>query len=109
MARDEGLEELVREELGGESGVSEKCMFGGIAWLLEGNLLCAASDRGLLVRLGKGADGWAVAAPGITSAVMAGRSLDGWVRASPDAFGDDAVRRRLFDSALAFVRTLPAK
>jgi hypothetical protein len=109
VARDEGLEELVRDEVGGEAGVSEQRMFGGIAWLLDGNLLCAASDRGLLMRLGKGGDGWALATPGIVSLVMRGRPMDGWVRASADAFGDDALRRQLFDSALAFVRTLPPK
>lgn len=109
MARDEGLEELVREELGQPAGLFETRMFGGIAWLLGGNLLCAASDRGLLVRLGKGADGWALATPGIAAAVMGGRSMDGWVRASPDAFGDDTLRRRLVESAVALVRTLPPK
>jgi len=109
VARDEGLEELVREEIEAEAGVSEQRMFGGIAWLLDGNLLCAASQRGLLVRLGKGLDGWALETPGIASAVMGGRTMEGWVRASADAFGDDTLRRRLFDSALAFVRTLSPK
>jgi hypothetical protein len=40
---------------------------------------------------------------------MRDRPMDGWIRASADAFGDDALRRRLFDSALVFVRTLPVK
>jgi hypothetical protein len=109
VARDEGLEELVREELGDQAGLFETRMFGGIAWLLGGNLLCAASERGLLVRLGKGNDGWALTTPGISSAIMGGRKMEGWVRASSDAFGDDDVRRRLFQSALTFVRALPAK
>lgn len=109
MARDEGLEELVREEVGEQSGLAEARMFGGVAWLLDGKLLCAASQRGLLVRLGKGLDGWALETPGIASAVMGGRTMEGWVRASADAFGDDTLRRRLFDSALAFVRTLSPK
>jgi hypothetical protein len=109
MARDEGLEELVREEVGEQSGLAEARMFGGVAWLLDGKLLCAASQRGLLVRLGKGGDDWARATPGITAAVMGGRPMSGWVRASPEAFGDDVLRRRLLACALAFVRTLPGK
>jgi hypothetical protein len=109
VARDEGLEELVREELGDQPGLFETRMFGGLAWLLDGNLLCAASQRGLLVRLGKGEDGWALSSPGVTSAVMAGRQMEGWVRASADAFGDDDMRARLLSGALAFVRSPPAK
>ncbi|MGH6823717.1 MAG: cold-shock protein, partial [Methylocella sp.] len=49
MARDEGLEELLREDLEAESGLTEKAMFGGRAWLLNGNLLCGARDDGMLV------------------------------------------------------------
>ena len=109
MARDFGLEELIREHLGQKRGLSEKPMFGGLAWLLNGNLVCGAREDGMLARLGKGSDGWALATPGITSLVMRGRAMDGWVRASADAFGDDAVRHRLLSSALTFVRTLPPK
>ena len=43
MARDEGLEELLREDLEGEPGLTEKAMFGGRAWLLRGNLLCGGN------------------------------------------------------------------
>lgn len=56
--RDLGLEELVRQELGERPGLSEKPMFGGLAFLLNGNLVCGARDDGMLVRLGKGNDGW---------------------------------------------------
>ncbi|HLG86522.1 MAG TPA: TfoX/Sxy family protein [Alphaproteobacteria bacterium] len=109
MARDEGLEELLREELDGERGLSEKRMFGGLAWLLFGNLLCAASDRGLLVRLGKGNDGWALDQADVEPMIMHGRRMEGWLRAGPDAYGDDAIRRKLLDAALTFVRSLPVK
>ncbi|MGO9867716.1 MAG: TfoX/Sxy family protein [Rhodomicrobium sp.] len=109
MARDEGLEELVREDLAAEPGLTEKAMFGGRAWLLHGNLLCGARDAGMLVRLGKGNDGWALARPSIVPMIMQGRRMQGWVRAGPEAFGDDALRVKLLDAALAFVRTLPAK
>ncbi len=109
MARDEGLEELVREHLAAQPGLVEKAMFGGRAWLLHGNLLCGARDTGMLVRLGKGNDGWALALPGIVPMIMQGRRMQGWVRAGPDAYGDDALRGKLLDAALAFVRSLPAK
>lgn len=109
MARDEGLEELLREDLKAEPGLTEKVMFGGRAWLLHGNLLCGARDDGLLVRLGKDDDGWALAMADIVPMISRGRRMPGWVRAGPDVFGDDALRRKLLDAALAFVRSLPAK
>ncbi len=109
MARDAGLEELIREHLAGEAGLAEKPMFGGLAWLLRGNLLCGARADGMLVRLGKSGDGWALALPGIAPMVSAGRAMPGWVRAGPEAFGDDALRGKLLDAALAFARGLPAK
>lgn len=109
MARDVGLEELVREDLADVVGLSEKPMFGGLAWLLRGNLLCGAREDGMLVRLGKGKDGWALEAGGIAAMVMQGRPMQGWVRAAPEAYGDDALRRRLIAAALDFVRSLPAK
>jgi hypothetical protein len=52
MTRDKGLEELVNEELSEELGITDKAMFGGWAWLLDGKLLCGARDDGMLVRLG---------------------------------------------------------
>jgi hypothetical protein len=109
MARDEGLEELLREDLEGVPGLTEKTMFGGNAWLLNGNLLCGAREDGMLARLGKGKDGWALALPEIAPMMSRGRPMPGWVRAGPGAFGDDALRRKLLDAALAFVRSLPAK
>ena len=109
MARDEGLEELLREALQGSGGIVEKTMFGGRAWLLDGNLLCGARADGMLARLGKGNDAWALALPDIAPMMLSGRRMDGWVRAGPTAFGDDAIRRRLLRAALAFVRSLPPK
>jgi len=109
LARDEGLEELLRGDLEAEAGLTEKPMFGGRAWLLRGNLLCGARDDGMLVRLGKGADAWALAMPDIGPMISRGSAMAGWVRAGPAAFGEDALRRRLLDAALTFVRALPPK
>jgi hypothetical protein len=109
LARDEGLEELLREDLKAESGLTEKAMFGGWAWLLNGNLLCGARDDGMLARLGKNKDGWALDTSDVVPMISRGRRMQGWVRAGPAAFGDDAMRRKLLAAALAFVRSLPAK
>lgn len=107
--RDPGLEELVRDDLGPLPGLSDKKMFGGLAWLLDGHLLCGARDVGLMVRLGKGNDAWALEHPDIGPMVMQGRAMSGWVRAGLDTCADDELRKRLLDAAVAFVRTLPPK
>lgn len=112
MARDEGLEELLRSDLEtipDRNRLAEQGMFGGRAWLLKGNLLCAARDDGMLARLGKGQDGWALQIAGIGPMISRGKRMPGWVRAHSAAFGDDELRRRLLQAALTFVRSLPAK
>nr|WP_245181330.1 TfoX/Sxy family protein [Sinorhizobium mexicanum] len=100
---------MVRQDLGERPGLSEKPMFGGLAFLLNGNLLCGAREDGMLARLGKGNDDWALALPGIVQMVMGERRMHGWVRAGAEAYGDDALRRRLLDAATGFVETLPPK
>ena len=109
MARDKGLEELLSENLAGTPGLNQKAMFGGMAWLVNGNLLCGASDGGMLVRLGKDNDAWALKIPGVALMVMQGRKMSGWVRAAPHVYGDDALRRKLLKAALEFNGTLPRK
>ena len=108
MARDPGLEELVRGDLP-PAPYTEKAMFGGWAWMLNGNLVCGAREDGLLTRLGKGRDEWALSIEDIGPMISRGRPMGGWVRAGPAAYGDDALRRRLLMAAVEFVRSLPPK
>ncbi len=109
MARDEGLEEVLRDLLDGEQGLTEKAMFGGRAWMLRGNLLCGARDDGALLRLGKGNDQWALDVAGVVPMVSQGRAMAGWVRVPAEVFGNDALARKLVAAALKFAATLPAK
>jgi hypothetical protein len=109
MARDTGLEQLIRDEFADLSGLSEKTMFGGWALMLNGNLLCGARDDGMLVRLGKGTDEWALQIPGVLQMISGGRPMQGWVRANAAVYSDQALRRRLLDAALSYVKSLPAK
>ena len=87
MARDRDLEELLSKNLAGTPGLTQKAMFGGLAWLLNGNLLCGAGKNGMLVRLGKDRDAWALKIPGIVPMVMQGRRMNGWVRAAAEVYG----------------------
>lgn len=107
--RNKVLEELLGDDLAQVRGLTDKAMFGGRAWLLHGNLLCGARDDGMLVRLGKGNEAWALSTPGIAPMTMQGKPMSGWVRAAPEAYEDDALRRKLLKAALDFTGSLPKK
>jgi Fe-S-cluster formation regulator IscX/YfhJ len=109
MARNKLLEELLGDDLAQVRGITEKAMFGGWAWLLYGNLLCGARDDGMLARLGKDNDSWALAMPDIDPMISRGRQMHGWVRAAPEVYEDDAQRRKLLKAALDFTGSLPKK
>jgi hypothetical protein len=109
MARDKGLEELLSEHLVGIPGLTQKIMFGGLAWLLHGNLLCGARHDGMLVRVGKDNELWALKIPGIAPMMMKDRKMNGWVRAAADVCGNDGLRDKLLKAALDFNRSLPKK
>jgi hypothetical protein len=82
-------------------------MFGGIGFMLNSNLLAAASKRGLLLRVGKDRQSQALAKPGTRQMEMRGRPMDGYIYVDPP-IELDAVRGWV-DMATAFVRTLPSK
>ncbi|HTV00186.1 MAG TPA: TfoX/Sxy family protein [Luteitalea sp.] len=109
MVRDKGLEAVIEDDLASVSGLTSKSMFGGWVWLLHNNLLCGSREEGMLVRLGKGNDAWALEVVGIEPMYSGERRMHGWVRAAPSVYADARMRRRLIDAALQFVRTLPRK
>lgn len=109
MTRDAGLEQMVSEDLAGVAHITTTKMFGGFAWMWQGHLLCGARHDGILFRLGKGNDGWALTLPDLAAMVMGGRPMQGWVRLTGASIGDDALRQRMIGAARAFVSTLPAK
>ena len=108
MAYDDELANRLREALAGEV-VTEKRMFGGLAFLIGGHLTVSASGRGgLLLRVDPATSDALLADPSAERAVMGGRAMDGWLRIAPSGLDDEQLTRwvRL---AVAFVRTLPAK
>lgn len=109
MARDEGLETVVADDLEGVGDLRTVKMFGGLAWMLRGNLLCGARHDGVLCRLGKGNDGWTETIPTAAPMMMGDRRMEGWVRLSPDGAADDALRARFLSAARALVESLPPK
>lgn len=109
MARDAGLEQLLTEDLAALENLRAVGMFGGLAWLWQGNLLCCANSDGILLRLGQGNDAWALEQGDVQPMVMGGRAMRGWVHLSAQSAGNDPLRRDLLRAAQRFVETLSAK
>ncbi len=109
MARDE-LAERIRAALPIGLHTIEKRMFGGIAFMLDGNMLvCPLKDGSLMVRVGKKGMADALKKSGAGPMDMRGRPVTGFVLVSGDAVEDDEALAGWIAMAHAFVKTLPAK
>jgi hypothetical protein len=108
MAWDTGLAQLMREDLAGHP-VAERKMFGGLAFLLNGHMVCGIHKGGAMFRVGKPNEAAALAVPGVTPMLFSGRPMSGMVGCSDEACADDARRGALMALALGFVRGLPPK
>ena len=106
-ATDLELAGAVRSALTGVKAISEVKMFGGVGFMLNGNLLVGASKRGLLLRVGKERQSHALAQPGTRQMEMRGRLMDGYVYVDPPVAPNTV--RQWVDLARAFVGTLPPK
>lgn len=108
MAIDEDLAERMRVALAGTGAVREVRMFGGLCFMLNGNMVAGTSKRGLLVRVGKEQQSEALARPGARGMEMTGRPMEGYVFVDPPPPDEQALRDWL-SLAVAFVKTLPPK
>lgn len=84
-------------------------MFGGLAFMWHGHMLCGLMAAGGLYRVGKAGMDAALALPGTGPMRMGARSIGGYVCASPAAMGDDALRGALLAQSRAFCATLPPR
>lgn len=110
MAFDEVLADRIRDVVEGEPGLTQKRMFGGLAFLVHGNLAVAASGQGGLMLRIDPADAEALTQrPQARRFEMRGREMDGWLRVDDPALEDDADLRDWVEIGLAYARTLPVK
>ena len=110
VAYDEDLAERIREAVAGEDGLTEKRMFGGLAFLINGNMAVSASGQGgLLLRIDPAQTERLVRAPHARRFEMRGREMDGWLRIDPDALGTDADLTRWVTLGVTYARSLPPK
>ena len=108
MATDEDLAGLLRHDLAGEA-ITEKRMFGGLCFLLNGNMVCGTMKTSALFRVGKPNDAEALAIPGTYPMIQRGKPMAGFVEL-PTADCADANRRKALSAlSLAFTKSLPPK
>ena len=110
MAYDEDLANRIRELVGGRPGLTEQRMFGGLAFLIGGNMAVAASGQGgLLLRVDPADTDRLVEAPDVSRFVMRGREMDGWLRVDPAAVDTEAALRTWVRHGVGYARSLPPK
>ncbi len=109
MAYDEGVAERIRDVLGGHTGVSEQRSFGGLSFLLNGNMCCGVLNDELVVRVGPDAYDDAIGRAHARPMDFTGRPMRGWVYVAPDGFNDDADLDGWVALGVEFASSLPAK
>ena len=109
MAYDEALASRVRETLGYNPEISERQMFGGIAFMLSGNMAVGVSKDDLMVRIDPDDHDEALTQAGVRVFDMTGRPMKGWILVGPEATEDDAELQKWVGAGLDFAGSLPPK
>jgi hypothetical protein len=110
MAYDEETANRIRELVQREDGLSEMRMFGGLAFLINGNMAVAASGQGgLLLRCDPAQTDTLIAEPGADRFEMRGKEMDGWLRVAPSAIETEKRLQRWIAVGLEYARALPPK
>lgn len=109
MAYDEITAARLRQALAAVDGVSERRMFGGLVFMLHGNMCCGVHQNSLMLRVGPAQYDAALAQPYAGMMDFTGRPLRGFVTVQPPGFATAAALQEWVGQAVAFVQTLPAK
>ncbi len=110
MAYDEDLADRIRELVGGESDLTEKKMFGGLSFLVGGNMAVAASgEGGLLVRVDPAESDTLVARSQARLMEMRGRAMQGWLRVDAEHVRTKRQLAKWVELGTTYARSLPAK
>ena len=110
MAYGVELADRVRERVRDEEGLTEKRMFGGLAFLINGNMAVSASSQGgLLLRVDPAQTDDLVREPHAQRFEMRGREMDGWLRIDADGVRSERELRRWIGRGVAYARSLPPK
>src|SRR5438046_6349098 len=109
MAFSESLAGRIRDALARRKNIEEKKMFGGIGFLLHGNMLVGVWKDSLIVRLGPEEGEEALLEPHVKEFDITGRPMKGWIMVEPEGIEDEDQLKEWIQRAVKFVRALPAK
>jgi len=109
MAYDQGVAQRIREAMAEESGLSEREMFGGIGFMLDGNMACGVIGDDLMVRVGAERHQEALDLPGVRPFDMTGRPMRGWAVVGAEALEDEDVFSMWVAWGVGTARSLPSK
>jgi TfoX/Sxy family transcriptional regulator of competence genes len=109
MAYDEVLAERIRAKVKTRRGLTETKMFGGMGFLVNGNMACGVIKQDLIVRLSHEDSDAALKQPHVKAFDMTGKPMKGWILVAPDGVKTDRALQGWVDKALAFARSLPPK
>jgi TfoX N-terminal domain len=109
MAYDEKLAERIRLSLASKRGVVEKKMFGGVAFLFQGNMACGVNKDDLIVRLSEAVFDDAMNHKHVRIFDTMGKPMRGWILVAPAGCKSDAALRSWIDIGIAYAKSLPAK
>jgi TfoX/Sxy family transcriptional regulator of competence genes len=109
MAYDEHLAMDIRAALAGQDGIIEKKMFGGLSFLLNGNMACGVIGDEMIVRVGPEATEGALSRPHTHLFDFTGKPMKGWVVVTPEGLAGDDDLRNWVRQGVAFAASLPEK
>lgn len=109
MAFNEHLAWRVRKRLAAQKGLTEKRMFGGLAFLLNGNMCCGVHQRELIVRLNPAQTDIALAEPHTRIFDLSGRPMRGWILVEPAGLADDPALAKWLRFGTTYAASLPKK
>jgi TfoX/Sxy family transcriptional regulator of competence genes len=109
MAYDEGLAQRIRERVEAMPSLSEMKAFGGLSFLVNGNMAVGVIKNELMVRVGPEKFDDAVASPHARPFDMTGKPLKGWILVAPQGYAEDQDLDRWIEQGVAFAQTLPPK
>lgn len=109
MAYNGAVADDIRARIANHPGLSEREMFGGIAFMVNGNMAVGVSGDELMVRVGKDNHDEAISLPGARTFDMSARPMRGWVAVAPEGFATDLDFNGWIDRGVAFAEGLPKK
>ncbi len=109
MAYDERLAERIRAKLKGTKGLTEKKMFGGVGFLVNGNMACGVNKQDMIVRLSDEESEAALKKAHIKPFDMTGRPMKGWIVVEPSGLATEKALQAWIDQSVTFAKSLPPK